>query len=377
MAAKTSPITPAVLRWALAEDGRSRDEVATALKVARPQLEAWASGDELPTVGQVTTLANTLHRVRAFFFLPEPPARGSMPDGFRHPPGAGVESVSASVLLEARRAKRVQQAVASTLADDDTPELPAATLRDGPGEAAARVRAWLEVPRVRWQDEYEALRSWRALLESAGILVVQLALGEDAPRGFASWDERAPMIVMNQTKTTPQMRLFTIGHELGHLALRQATACLEPTGRALSIDTGTERWCERFSAALMMPEADVRSLMAREDVAEGEADISAVRTLMNTFSVSARAAAIRLNDLGYAREGLYASVLALFRPRGRTSTSTPRSPARHRLRVRQYGANTVANVLTALPPNDALSVLRMTVEDVRKLADEVPGVPAF
>src|SRR5680860_478222 len=134
--AQTSPITPAVLTWALAEDGRSRDELAKTLKVDRPELDAWAVGDQTPTVGQVSDLANALHRARAFFFLPGAPTRGAMPDGFRHPPGA-THDVSSKVLLHARRAKRVQQAVATTVTDDEWPDVPRATRRGTrPADAA-------------------------------------------------------------------------------------------------------------------------------------------------------------------------------------------------------------------------------------------------
>jgi hypothetical protein len=35
----------------------------------------------------------------------------------------------------------------------------------------------------------------------------------------------------------------------------------------------------------------------------------------------------------------------------------------------------IGTVLENLPPRDALSVLRIDVEDARRLAEEVPGVP--
>lgn len=378
MATKTSPITPAVLEWSIDQDGRSRSELAATLKVDGAELEAWLAGEIQPRVGEVSKIAKVLHRPRVFFFLPEPPATAAMPSGFRHPPGIGARKVSSSVLVEARRAKRLQRAIASTVADHDRPGVPLATVKEPPAITADAARKWLGVaPGERWADEYEALRRWRGALEAAGILVFDLQLGKDEVRGFADWDERAPMIVVNSTSVSPPARIFTLGHELAHLLLREATACLEPSGGNLTINTRTEQWCERFAAALIMPAGEVRRLMDNLKVGQGQADINAVKATMNAFRVSARAAAVNLSDLGFAQDGLYAAVLAVFRTTAPRKTGTPHSPPRHKLRLRQYGDRVVETILTSLPQSDALSVLRMTVEDVRRLADEVPGVAAL
>jgi ribosome-binding protein aMBF1 (putative translation factor) len=70
MATKTSPVTPAVLRWAISEDGRSDTDLADALKIDSELLGSWMSGDASPTRGQVSDLAGVLDRPRAV--LPPP-----------------------------------------------------------------------------------------------------------------------------------------------------------------------------------------------------------------------------------------------------------------------------------------------------------------
>lgn len=374
MAAKTSPITPSVLAWALRQDGRSADEIAETLKVEPSTLAGWISAEARPSVGQVSELARALHRPRAFFFLPAPPAGSAMPSGFRRPPGGGDKTVGAGALLEVRRAKRLQQAVVWATRDDSPPNVPLATQTHAPTQVAARVRDWLGVlPDELWSNDYAALRRWRTAIEDVGILVFALQLGKDEVRGFASWDERAPMIVLNTSQIGPAARSFTLGHELAHLVLRQATACLEPAD--LVIDTAQERWCEEFSAALLMPTQQALELVTTVGVQPGTGGIDAVRAVMNRFRVSARAAALRLQELGYAKPGLYAEVLRIFRPKPRKGE--PRSDPRPTLRLRQYGEQTVSLLLGSLPPTEALSVLRITVDDARRIADEVPGVPAF
>lgn len=376
MATTTSPITPSVLQWAVEQDGRTYAEVAAAARVEPSEVRSWAAGDAQPTVGQVTRLAEVLQRPRVFFFLPGPPAEGALPSGFRHPPGAGQLRISSTVLLEARRSKRLQQAVAATVDPADAPDLPQATLQESPAEVARRVREWLDVPlEETWSDAATASRRWRTALTERGVLVFFLGLGKDQVRGFAVTDDRAPMIVVNISSVNDAARIFTMGHELAHLVLRDSTACVEPTGGRVRVDSRLERWCEAFASALFMPAAQVRELMRQMGIGPGQAGIDAVSAMMRRFRASARAAAVSLIDLGFAQPGLYGQVLAVFKTKPRTD-GQPRSPRRHVARRRQYGEQTVVGLLNTLPARDALSVLRMNVNDVRQMADEVPGVAA-
>jgi Zn-dependent peptidase ImmA (M78 family) len=371
-----SPITPSVLLWALREDGRPIDKIAEGLKVSPLDLEAWAEGSARPTVGQATALAKVLKRPRAFFFLPAAPEESALPTGFRHPPGGGDRTVGQTALIEARRAKRLQQAIAAAAQDEDELKIPQATTSDEPSAAAARAREWLNAPAPGgWKSDYEALRTWRALLENRGVLVFALQLGAKEVRGFASWDAKAPMIVMNTSSVSPAARCFTIWHELGHLLLREATACLEPAG-GVAIDSDTERWCEAFAAAGLMPRNDVLQLLRQAGVGPGQGDVDTVRRMMRWFGVSGRAAAIRLEDLGYAEKGLYGTIQVLFQPKTGDS-SKAKSPPRSKKRIGQYGPNALTTIFDSLPESDALSVLRITVADARLIAEEVPGVRAF
>ncbi|WP_332643690.1 XRE family transcriptional regulator [Aeromicrobium sp.] len=377
MAGTASPITPSVLSWALLEDGRSLLDIASAAKVSPDQLAAWTKGETQPTVGQATALAKALNRPRAFFFLPQPPVDSALPTGFRHPPGGGDRTVGSRALVEARRAKRVQQAIASAAAGEDDLDIPAASTSTNPATAAKAAREWLKAPAPgSFKNDYDALHYWRAALENRGVLVFALQLGADEVRGFAGWDAKAPMIVMNVSSVSPAARCFTIWHELGHLLLREATACLEPAGK-LAIDNDTERWCEAFAAAGLMPQDLVLQWLEEVGVDAGEGGIETVRRMMRWFGVSGRAAAIRLEGLGYAEPGLYGSVQALFKPKPQGNSSKGFSPPRHKKRILEYGENALTTILDSLPESDALSVLRITVADARSIAAEVPGVRSF
>lgn len=124
-----------------------------------------------------------------------------------------------------------------------------------------------------------------------------------------------------------------------------------------------------------MPRAEMSALARERGIGDG-ANLDDVRAVTRRFRVSARAAAIRLIDLKYAPPTLYATVSKLFASAAATK-GTPQSPPRFEARLRQYGPDALRTVLTALPERDALSVLRVTVDDARRIADEVAGVPTF
>lgn len=379
MPAQASPVTPEVVRWAVEEDGRSPDDLADALRIDTSVLLGWMQGEKTPTRGQVSNLAKVLQRPRAMFFLPKPPAPATLPPSFRYPPGDEHE-VSATARRKVRQARRIQHAVAWARREEPPVDVPLATLDDSPETAAAAARNWLGVTdndQRSWHDDYAGLRAWRAALEDCDVLVFVLEIGRDDVRGFSAWDDHAPLIVANLSGVGAAARSFTLAHELGHLVTRKDAACIEPQGGEL-LGADVERWCERFGAALLMPRAAVDALARERNIARGRAGIEDVRSVTRRFRVSARAAALRLIDLGYGKPPLYAQVVALFRPAPPPPPGTPMArPPRAVARVREYGPDTVRTVLTALPERDALNVLRVTVDDVRRMADEVPGVPSF
>ncbi|MFP5335712.1 MAG: ImmA/IrrE family metallo-endopeptidase [Actinomycetes bacterium] len=380
MTAQAAPVTPAVLAWAVAEDGRPLVDIAERLKVTEDVLDEWLAGESQPTRGQVTKLAEVLKRPRALFFLPRPPEQATLPATFRHPPGDDERDVGAQARRRVRQARRVQHAVSWALRNEQPVEVPLAMTSDSPEASASRAREWLGVTideQRAWRDEYEALRAWREALDERGVLVFALEIGRDDVRGFSAWDDHAPLIVVNTSAVNPAARIFTMAHELGHLVTRQDAACID-LPRPFSGAT-VERWCEQFGAALLMPPNATGRLAHSRSIGDGEADLDDVKAVATAFRVSHRAAALRLIDLGYAERSLYADVLRVFRPKPPEKDAGRKiaSPPRPTLRIRQYGPRTLRTVLSELPPRDALSMLRVTVEDARRIADEVPGVPSL
>lgn len=384
MAPSTSPIKPAVLSWALAEDGRPLPELVERIGVSVTEVEAWLAGDSGPTAGQLSKLADALGRSRATLLLPEPPAAATTPTAFRRAVGSGRET-STKARRAVRESRQIQKALSWIRRSDPPVALPALSFTQTPEAAAATVRAWVEVSleeQFSWRTDRDALREWRSALDARGVFVFALQIGADEIRGFSDWDDYAPVIGINTSGISPAARIFSIAHELAHLAIRSDATCEEPGVEGVA-QSKVETWCEAFAGAFLMPGDAIRAVIA--DQAERATarkkdeptDVDKVKQVMRRFSVSARAAAIRLETLGVEPKGLYAKVNNTFVPKASASSGQVFSPPRAVARVRQYGPDVIETVMNALPPRDALRVLRIDALDARRLAQEVPGLDGY
>jgi Zn-dependent peptidase ImmA (M78 family)/transcriptional regulator with XRE-family HTH domain len=380
--ATQSPVKPAVLQWALAEDGRPLSEIAERTGVSTSELESWLLGDAGPGRGQLSKLADVLNRSRVTLLLPAPPVAASTPTAFRRAVGSGNE-VSGKARKAVRESRQIQKALSWIRRDDGPVDLPQAKYSDESAEVAAEVRQWVDIAvdvQFRWSNDRDALREWRSALDAKGIYVFALQIGRKEIRGFSDWDDYAPVIGINVSDTSPAARIYSIAHELGHLVCRIDATC-EEFGVSGVAQSRVEAWCESFAAAFLMPNDAVReALRVQADAARPgfpPGDIDQIRLLMRRFNVSARASAIRMETLGLAPKGLYAKINQVFQTRSSSASGTAYSPPRATMRLRQYGPEVIESVMTALPPRDALRILRINALDARRLAEEVPQIHGY
>lgn len=86
----------------------------------------------------------------------------------------------------------------------------------------------------------------------------------------------------------PARRAYTCAHELGHWVLNTR----EPTSGGREHRSIVERWCDRFAAALLMPDAWVRASLQQLGFS-----MSAVADLHKAFGVSRRAMWLRTSEV--------------------------------------------------------------------------------
>jgi hypothetical protein len=93
-------------------------------------------------------------------------------------------------------------------------------------------------------------------------------------------------------------------HELGHVLTRTTSACAESWTRSERV----ERWCEAFSAALLMPWSAVERQLAKRRISGEVEDLAVAASLSRAFKVSLQAAVLRLIHGGRAKWTLWEKI---------------------------------------------------------------------
>ena len=308
------PITGPVLRWAISESGLSDSEFAQRVRADPDKVQAWIAGQAQPTKTQFNLIVSTLKRPSAAFFLPEPPQHLSLPPPLRRSVGARTRDLTPQERREIRWARRIQQLVALLRIEEGVgkPQIPKVALATPPGQAAKVVRGVLDISmenQAEWRNASEALTGWREAVEDMGVIVAFLQLGTDAIRGFALWNDYAPLVAVNTT-FIPQARAFTLFHEVGHLLLREDAASDEHIGESPSLAMGSsiERWCERMAASVLLPQSAIQDMVPT--YMSADEGYEKARLLARRFKTSVRAAAVRLIELNLAPDDLYDLVVS-------------------------------------------------------------------
>jgi len=192
---------------------------------------------------------------------------------------------------------------------DRRPALPSGSLGEDPEAVGAEVREALGIDlkvQRKWRSASVAFDEWRAAIEDLGVNVFLFQLGRDNCRGFSIAHSDAPVVAVN-TAWNEQARIFSMMHELGHLVTDTSSACTAPPpARVSGAWDPAERWCERFAAAVLIPNGAIEDLL-REKLRRVTRvnDVGIVRWIANRFHVSLSATAIRLIEVGLAGWDLY------------------------------------------------------------------------
>ncbi len=351
------PITPSVLTWAMREAGYTAETLADKLNVSAATVRAWESGDQKPTLTHFRQLATHLKRIPAAFFLPQAPSTPSLPVQFRHPPGATRTELNPVERRYIREAHRIQQTTAWLVRElgDPMPSLPRIDLNTDPERAGAEARRFLIGSAngsfgSDWRTGSQAFQAWRTKMEEAGVLVFLFTLGKDSCRGFSLWDDASPLIAIN-TWWNPQARTYTLFHEYGHLLTRTASACLEKSGGRSSVESDqTERWCERFAAAALIPREQLEPFLHSVRWRGGQiTDLNVATRVASRFKVSLRAATLRLIEIHAADWQLYHEIPATSDAKGKGGGGSGRD--RGQIKEDQFGNRTVRLFVRAMDSN--------------------------
>ncbi|RRQ21909.1 ImmA/IrrE family metallo-endopeptidase [Thiohalobacter thiocyanaticus] len=270
--AKTAEATinPDILVWARETVGFSIDDLADKIKVNPEKIQAWESGQARPSIAKLKQISDKLKRPLAVFYLPYPPEDMRPPRDFRGLIEGHAGFYSNRLHVELRLAEARREDALNLLAEleeqpsefdfqasiDQDPELVAESLTRYIGVEPETI--------AQCSDIYEARKLWKSSIENRGVLVFQAnGVPVSEMRGFCLGVRPLPVVVVN-SKDSPQAQIFSLLHELTHIALRQDGLCdfdeeLPRDGESQRI----EIFCNYVAGAAIVP---AKALLSHEIV---------------------------------------------------------------------------------------------------------------
>lgn len=300
-------VNPPLLVWAREEAGYAVEAVADWLKVPADLLRAWENGTEKPSVAKAQSLAKFYHRPFGVFYLPQKPNTPPLAAEYRRllnvkPGVASPELRLALRLVSWRRDAAID--LTETVGARPEQFATALSLKETPAAAGAKLRALLGITpeeQLGWRDEWQAWREWRAAVERTGVLVFQFSKVPLAEvRGVSLLRFPLPAIAINSKESAPGARVFTLLHELVHVALavgrEESTALNERRDDVAWAEV--ERFAEETASAALVPADQLRVHLASLDVPRDGWDVTLVRRLATVFRITPLAMATRLRAEG-------------------------------------------------------------------------------
>jgi Zn-dependent peptidase ImmA (M78 family)/transcriptional regulator with XRE-family HTH domain len=305
---------PALLVWARKSASLAEEAVAKKIGVKVDRIRAWEAGQEHPSVAQLRNFAAATKRPLAVFYLSEPPLTFDALHDFRAGATAVVSAATTPALaFEVRKAYDRREWALELMSDlqmKPTNFGVQLTLRDDPEVAAGKIRGALGARmdvQSQWRVDNEAFREWRALLERGGILTFQAADIElEEARGFSISLKPLPVVVTN-IKDAYRGRIFTLLHEVTHIALNEGGICDLDDNQRRNANAQIEAFCNRVAGAILFPKQD---LLATSEVRNHRAadmawSDSEIQALSRRFGGSREALLVRLLALGRTSERFY------------------------------------------------------------------------
>src|SRR6266568_856778 len=249
-------VAPQMLRWARERSGRSAEE----LERRFPKLSEWDAGEGQPTLRQLEDYAQATYTPAGFLFLVEPPEEQLPIPDFRTFGDHPVRTLTPDLLdtIDACKQRQYWHREFGEANGSGRVELVGSLSLDvDVTDAAAQLRGALGFDLARRAE----FSTWTAALsglcehaEEAGILVMisgivgtntHRKLNPYEFRGFALVDQLAPLVFINEADTKAA-QIFTLAHELGHIALGKPALSRPDMGEI-------ERWCNLVAVKLLAP----------------------------------------------------------------------------------------------------------------------------
>jgi Zn-dependent peptidase ImmA (M78 family) len=262
------PINRALVTWARERAGLTLEEAAQKFR----HISAWETGSALPTYPQLESMSDEFKLPIAVFFFPEPPETPPIRESFRTLPDTEFDRMPKAIRFLLQKAKALQinlaeltqnRNPASRFIVNDLHFRSSVT----PDAMAARVREYLGVSldvQFAWRDDDAALKTWRTVLQQAGIFVFKDAFRTEGFFGFSLYDDTFPLIYANNSATKTR-QIFTLFHELGHILFHTSGIDAQDEDYIPALPDRPQRievLCNRFAAQFLVPDEAFAQAMA-------------------------------------------------------------------------------------------------------------------
>lgn len=316
----TDLLNPQMLIWAREASQVDVSAAARAVGKIEEQFLEWESGTKVPTLNQLRTLANVYRRSVGIFFLREVPPTPPRPLDYRRLELSTGHVMSAALANGIREAEAKREAALDIYVqmEEEPPVFDLSLPHDLPHEqVAARISERLGITmrtRRGWTSHYEALAGWKSAIEALGVIVNQISgISVQEMRGCSLALFPLPIILLNGADS-PLGRIFTLLHELTHLARAESGLCdlVEDASRRDVADS-IETYCNYVAGAILVP---ATQLQAMPEVSRANTETlwnaEQLQAISRTFWASREAVLRRLLILGKTSQVHYRAMREIF-----------------------------------------------------------------
>ena len=302
-----------VLIWAIKESQKSMNDIE--LKFSK--INEWISGDSVPTMKQIESLANFLKIPFGYMFLATPPKTNVMKVEFRSIDNK-LPEVSKNLkdtLLEMDRNQSWMSELRQELGWDKLDIIKNFDIK-GNDKATIVEIAKLAKKLLGLEEEWylnhstneKAYNYLRAKLEDAGILVMQNGVvGFDTHRklelnefrAFMLYDDYAPLIFVNGTDSTAG-KIFSLMHEFVHILYQQDDIISESSCVEIKAN---ERKINQIAAEILIPQEIIK---AKWIELENKDELARIDTISKMLKVSSYAVAVKLSEMRMIADNIVA-----------------------------------------------------------------------
>ena len=302
-----------VLIWAIKESQKSMNDIE--LKFSK--INEWISGDSVPTMKQIESLANFLKIPFGYMFLATPPKTTVMKVEFRSIDNK-LPEVSKNLkdtLLEMDRNQSWMSELRQELGWDKLDIIKNFDIK-GNDKATIVEIAKLAKKLLGLEEEWylnhstneKAYNYLRAKLEDAGILVMQNGVvGFDTHRklelnefrAFMLYDDYAPLIFVNGTDSTAG-KIFSLMHEFVHILYQQDDIISESSRVEIKAN---ERKINQIAAEILIPQEIIK---AKWIELENKDELARIDTISKMLKVSSYAVAVKLSEMRMIADNIVA-----------------------------------------------------------------------